>query len=193
MEMIARMENLQRGERVIPPCDRCRRLHMDCLKNLTACMGCTKKHAKCSWKDVKQEELLEPQNQEPAQEKGDTTAPAGDNATEEHKAPATNPNIISSASANPANRRASEPQPAAKEAPPKRAASENGPTSQAGAQEISARNDTDDDDKGANEILVQAIMDTVDHHYSKAALAEKEEEGSSSNASAGQERTMTKA
>jgi hypothetical protein len=30
---------------------------MDCLKNLTACMGCTKKHAKCSWKDVREEEL----------------------------------------------------------------------------------------------------------------------------------------
>lgn len=32
---------------------------MDCLKNLTACQGCTKKHAKCSWKDVKEEELRE--------------------------------------------------------------------------------------------------------------------------------------
>ena len=30
---------------------------MDCLKNLTACMGCTKKHAKCSWKDVDEQEL----------------------------------------------------------------------------------------------------------------------------------------
>lgn len=64
MEMVARMEELQRGERILPPCDRCRRLHMDCLKNLTACVGCTKKHAKCSWKDVKEEELhnSQPQN-----------------------------------------------------------------------------------------------------------------------------------
>lgn len=30
---------------------------MDCLKNLTACMGCTKKHAKCAWREVKAEEL----------------------------------------------------------------------------------------------------------------------------------------
>lgn len=30
---------------------------MDCLKNLTACLGCTKKHAKCSWKDVTDDEL----------------------------------------------------------------------------------------------------------------------------------------
>lgn len=58
-EMVTRMEQLQRGDRIQPPCDRCRRLHMDCLKNLTACMGCTKKHAKCSWKDVNDEELRE--------------------------------------------------------------------------------------------------------------------------------------
>lgn len=57
VEMIARMETMKRGERVVPPCDRCRRLHMDCIKNLTACLGCTKKHAKCAWKDVSVEEL----------------------------------------------------------------------------------------------------------------------------------------
>ncbi|KAF2874155.1 hypothetical protein BDV95DRAFT_488201 [Massariosphaeria phaeospora] len=56
-EMIHRMEALARNERILPPCDRCRRLHMDCLKNLTACMGCTKKHAKCSWKEVRENEL----------------------------------------------------------------------------------------------------------------------------------------
>ena len=51
------MEGLSKGERILPPCDRCRRLHMDCLKNLTACMGCTKKHAKCSWKEVREAEI----------------------------------------------------------------------------------------------------------------------------------------
>ena len=56
-EMVNRMEQLQRGDRIQPPCDRCRRLHMDCQKNLTACIGCTKKHAKCGWKDVVEEEL----------------------------------------------------------------------------------------------------------------------------------------
>lgn len=56
-EMVHRMESLGKGERIMPPCDRCRRLHMDCLKNLTACMGCTKKHAKCSWKEVREGEL----------------------------------------------------------------------------------------------------------------------------------------
>ncbi|KAL8997094.1 MAG: hypothetical protein Q9169_003530 [Polycauliona sp. 2 TL-2023] len=58
-DMMARMEQLNRGDRVRPPCDRCRRLHMDCLKNLTACMGCTRKHAKCSWKDVNEQELID--------------------------------------------------------------------------------------------------------------------------------------
>jgi hypothetical protein len=57
-EMVTRMEAIKRGERIMPPCDRCRRLHMDCIKNLTACLGCTRKHAKCSWKDVQAEELL---------------------------------------------------------------------------------------------------------------------------------------
>ena len=56
-DMMLRMEQLNRGDRVLPPCDRCRRLHMDCLKNLTACMGCTRKHAKCSWKEVEEQEL----------------------------------------------------------------------------------------------------------------------------------------
>lgn len=194
MEMIARMENLQRGERVLPPCDRCRRLHMDCLKNLTACMGCTKKHAKCSWKDVKQEELLEPPTQEPAQEKAEAPPPppVSTKSKEDRKAPAANTGDVSFATVNPTNRRASEPQSQAKEAPPKRAASEHGPASHSGAQGNSGRNDTDDDDKGANEILVQAIMDTVDNHYSKASIADKEKDGNS-NASGGQEQTATKA
>jgi hypothetical protein len=59
-EMVARMESLKKGDRVLPPCDRCRRLHMDCIKNLTACAGCTKKHAKCSWRDVRDTELFGP-------------------------------------------------------------------------------------------------------------------------------------
>ncbi|KAF1986301.1 hypothetical protein K402DRAFT_421159 [Aulographum hederae CBS 113979] len=57
-EMVARMEGLSKGDRIMPPCDRCRRLHMDCLKNLTACMGCTKKHAKCGWKEVREDEVV---------------------------------------------------------------------------------------------------------------------------------------
>ncbi|EHY57230.1 hypothetical protein ABEF95_007343 [Exophiala dermatitidis] len=56
-EMVKRMDSMWKGQRIFPPCDRCRRLHMDCLKNLTACMGCTRKHAKCSWKDVQEHEL----------------------------------------------------------------------------------------------------------------------------------------
>jgi hypothetical protein len=53
----ASMDSLPRGQRVIPPCDRCRRLRMDCLKNLTSCAGCTRKHARCHWRDVTSEEV----------------------------------------------------------------------------------------------------------------------------------------
>lgn len=55
----AHMDGLPRGQRVIPPCDRCRRLRMDCVKNLTSCAGCTKKHARCHWRDVSRDELGE--------------------------------------------------------------------------------------------------------------------------------------
>ncbi|WPH03501.1 Hypothetical protein R9X50_00638100 [Acrodontium crateriforme] len=53
----AHMDTLPRGHRVIPPCDRCRRLRMDCVKNLTSCAGCTKKHARCHWREVSRDEL----------------------------------------------------------------------------------------------------------------------------------------
>lgn len=55
--MAAKIENLNRGDRIFPPCDRCRRLGYSCTKHLTACQPCTKKHAKCSWKDIKEGEL----------------------------------------------------------------------------------------------------------------------------------------
>lgn len=53
----AHMDSLPRGHRVIPPCDRCRRLRMDCVKNLTSCAGCTRKHARCHWRDVDRAEV----------------------------------------------------------------------------------------------------------------------------------------
>ena len=31
---------------------------MDCTKYLTACAGCTKKHAKCTWNDISEEEVV---------------------------------------------------------------------------------------------------------------------------------------
>lgn len=57
MLMASKMEKINRGDPVYPPCDRCRRLKFDCTKHLTACQACTKKHAKCSWKDIKEGEL----------------------------------------------------------------------------------------------------------------------------------------
>lgn len=53
----ARVEKMNRGDHIWPPCDRCRRLRMDCTKYLTACAGCTKKHAKCTWRDIAEEEV----------------------------------------------------------------------------------------------------------------------------------------
>ncbi|KAI9816642.1 MAG: hypothetical protein M1832_005027 [Thelocarpon impressellum] len=55
--MVRRVDRLEKGEGIEPPCDRCRRLQIECTKNLTACMGCTRKHAKCSWRDVRDDEL----------------------------------------------------------------------------------------------------------------------------------------
>lgn len=49
-------DRLSKGDVINPPCDRCRRLRLPCIKHLTACQGCTKKHAKCSWKSVTDDE-----------------------------------------------------------------------------------------------------------------------------------------
>ncbi|KAI9904408.1 hypothetical protein N3K66_000937 [Trichothecium roseum] len=48
--MIEKMARLHRGDEIRPGCDRCRRLNLLCFKNLTACVGCEKRHAKCTWK-----------------------------------------------------------------------------------------------------------------------------------------------
>ncbi|TEA19888.1 hypothetical protein C8034_v009834 [Colletotrichum sidae] len=53
----ARIEKLSKGDQIWPPCDRCRRLKSPCIKHLTACQGCTKKHAKCGWKTITEEEI----------------------------------------------------------------------------------------------------------------------------------------
>ena len=51
-------DRLSKGDIITPSCDRCRRLRLSCVKHLTACQGCTKKHAKCSWKSVTDEEAM---------------------------------------------------------------------------------------------------------------------------------------
>lgn len=53
----AKIEKLVRGDVIQPPCDRCRRLKTQCIKHLTACQGCTKKHARCVWKGLTEEEV----------------------------------------------------------------------------------------------------------------------------------------
>ncbi|KAH7309131.1 hypothetical protein B0I35DRAFT_93944 [Stachybotrys elegans] len=52
-----RTEKLAKGELINPPCDRCRRLRVQCVKHLTACQGCTRKHARCSWKATTEQEV----------------------------------------------------------------------------------------------------------------------------------------
>ncbi|KAM7201408.1 hypothetical protein V8F20_004872 [Naviculisporaceae sp. PSN 640] len=51
------VDELAKGDRITPPCDRCRRLNVECIKNLTSCQGCTKRHAKCAWKSVTDDEI----------------------------------------------------------------------------------------------------------------------------------------
>ena len=193
IEMVSRMEDLQRGERIIPPCDRCRRLHMDCLKNLTACMGCTKKHAKCSWKDVKVEELRETQPSSSGKDHQGTNS--GEEVTEgdssnqdlDHGRRGT---VTPSGSVSHV-RPASEPQLPSRDPPQRRAVSEN-MTSTAGnvKQTESQRHYTatsDNDDPDANEILEQAIMDTVDQTLARAA-AEREKANDSGSGEGERER-----
>lgn len=55
--MATKIDKLAKGDVIFPPCDRCRRLKFDCIKHISACAGCTKKHARCSWKDVREGEL----------------------------------------------------------------------------------------------------------------------------------------
>lgn len=206
MEMVARMEELQRGERILPPCDRCRRLHMDCLKNLTACMGCTKKHAKCSWKDVKEDELREhraaiggirePRTADESSGKDSpstTAAPApstqGTPSTTTAAVPVTEPlreergrNRDPWAGTDLAQRRESAPTasmppgtPHRLDTSPRRAMSEMHSAPRSAYERrpsLHQRNDPEDDDPDANQRLMQAILDTVDHHARAAAVQE---------------------
>ncbi|KAJ5738710.1 hypothetical protein N7493_001865 [Penicillium malachiteum] len=188
LEMVARMDELQRGERVVPPCDRCRRLHMDCVKNLTACMGCTKKHAKCSWRDVKEDELRavwassssqtrERLDKEHAASFQQRTSPAARTSAERHEP-------FDPVYAHHTRR---ESAPSAPQVTPKSAAPVNLPsqhnsprravseTEGATAQPGPAQNT--DDDPDANQRLMQAILDTVDHHKRVAAAVQEKERG----------------
>lgn len=53
----ARLEQLARGDHMTPGCDRCRRLRSPCVKHLTSCQGCTRKHTKCTWNSVTPDEI----------------------------------------------------------------------------------------------------------------------------------------
>lgn len=195
-EMIAHMEDLQRGERVVPPCDRCRRLHMDCVKNLTACVGCTKKHCKCSWREVKEDELRaatwfssapreHPQDRTvtlPVQTYPASTgtySPRGPPSAEHPPPPPDSHRAYSPQH----NRRESAPGapqvgpgsganlPVSSGNSPRRAMSET----EGGGRPKPATSEEEDPD--ANQRLMRAIMDTVDHHTRVAAAVQERERG----------------
>ena len=214
LEMIARMEELQRGDQVVPPCDRCRRLHMDCLKNLTACMGCTKKHAKCSWRDVKEDEIrasnwLRPAPREP-RDSHEPHEPREGNEEEHHPSlppqGLTSPPKYAVSAEREYERHPGEPyagqsyshirRESAPGAPhigpgsgaslglppsgnlPRRAMSD---TEDSGNQQPPSHPShprrAEDDDPDANQRLMQAILDTVDHHARVAAAVQEKERG----------------
>ncbi|PGG95080.1 hypothetical protein AJ79_10278 [Helicocarpus griseus UAMH5409] len=205
IEMVSRMEGLQRGERILPPCDRCRRLQMDCHKNLTACMGCTKKHAKCSWKDVKLEELRDsyPRGRptSPRDEPMNTETDASNTDGDKSQRGTGTPNNAAAGGVggpqgepmpnNPSNRRASEPQPPVRHSPPPRSHSENMLSGLAEAaqdpvrthvqqqqqqQQQQQKQHQDMDDGDAIDPLALAIRDTMGKHHQAAAEREREAE-----------------
>lgn len=55
-----RLKLYEKYEKITPSCDRCRRTSKTCTRLLAACGPCTKKHSKCEWKKVTQEELSQP-------------------------------------------------------------------------------------------------------------------------------------
>lgn len=57
--VMSMVETLGKGDEIAPPCDRCRRLKLECVKHLTACQGCTRKHARCTWKHASEGEMAE--------------------------------------------------------------------------------------------------------------------------------------
>ncbi|KAJ5774785.1 hypothetical protein N7457_009681 [Penicillium paradoxum] len=207
LEMIARMEELQRGERVIPPCDRCRRLHMDCLKNLTACVGCTKKHAKCSWRDVKEDEIIAMRagttpsmtmsHERPEIDRSSANLtppqfglgplPPISAERERPREPPFEPEVHSYYHSNRRESAPSAPHLApgsvvpmelpSSDNSPRRAVSE---TENHGRPRIPTGRISDrpeDDDPDANQRLRQAILDTVDHQARVAAAVQEKERG----------------
>ncbi|KAJ5167184.1 uncharacterized protein N7482_005965 [Penicillium canariense] len=198
MEMVARMEELPRGERVNPPCDRCRRLHMDCLKNLTACLGCTKKHAKCSWRDVKEGELraawgssasrepherIEDERMPPLNLPGFVPSPSAPiSAERERYERPSRPSETPSDPQYSQHRRESAPGSGASmglphsENSPRRAMSETEGGGRIQYHRLPPRH-AEDDDPDANQRLMQAILDTVDHHARVAAAVQEKERG----------------
>lgn len=79
-----KIDKLSRGDAINPPCDRCRRLKLQCVKYLTACQGCTKKHAKCVWKSVAEEEAAQVKREMGVTSEGDAEIQADRDVASPH-------------------------------------------------------------------------------------------------------------
>ncbi|KAK4077442.1 uncharacterized protein Triagg1_3774 [Trichoderma aggressivum f. europaeum] len=93
--VLQKTDTLNKGDIIFPPCDRCRRLRLQCVKHLTACRGCTKKHARCNWRNVTDDEAAAVKEEltviyNEAQKAATTTAAAA-SAKRSGKAPASAP------------------------------------------------------------------------------------------------------
>lgn len=71
------VSTLSKGDRVEPPCDRCRGLNLDCRINKTSCKRCADSHNRCVWSEV---ELREVEGILRGMERGRSPTPAVRNA-----------------------------------------------------------------------------------------------------------------
>ena len=51
------VSSLKKGEKVEPPCDRCREADVECRINKTSCSRCARRHDRCVWTKVEVDEL----------------------------------------------------------------------------------------------------------------------------------------
>lgn len=106
--VLKKINTVHKGDVIFPTCDRCRRLRLQCVKHLSACRGCTKKHARCSWRNVTDDEaeivrhqleIIEREAQKLREEAAAAAAAAG-RAAMQAEAEASNNSSSGSGSAN---------------------------------------------------------------------------------------------
>ncbi|KAK4080647.1 hypothetical protein Trihar35433_1752 [Trichoderma harzianum] len=102
--VLQKTDTLNKGDIIFPPCDRCRRLRLQCVKHLTACRGCTKKHARCNWRNVTDDEAAAVKEELQAiYNEAQKQATAAASAKKAGKAPASAPQSEAGSSSRPAS------------------------------------------------------------------------------------------